>query len=109
MRSIRIIPIGLLFLLFVANLYIGILTSPGHGFVNYLIFSAVYLTVGLLMISKFRFAELTGFLVPIAIFFIYPIMPDFKNLHPWTSGIMSMFNATIMICCFILLILKIKN
>jgi hypothetical protein len=101
MRSIRIIPIGLLFLLFVANLYIGILASPGHG--------AVYLTVGLLMISKFRFAELTGFLVPIAIFFIYPIMPDFKNLHPWTSGIMSMFNATIMICCFILLILKIKN
>lgn len=109
MRSIRIIPIGLLFLLFISNLYLGFIAIPNHGFVNYLIFSVVYLAVGFILITKIRFAELIGFLIPLAIFFIYPMMLDFKNLHPWSSGILSMFNAIVIISCFILLLLKLKN
>jgi hypothetical protein len=109
MRTIRVIPIGLLLLLFVSNLYLGIITSPGHGFAGYLIFSAVYLAIGLLMMSKLRFAEWIGFLIPVAIFSIYPMILDFKNLHPWSSGALSMFNAMVIICCFILLLLKLKN
>lgn len=107
--SIRIIPIILLFLLFVSNLYLGVITYPCSSFVNYLIFSIVYVVLGLLFISKIRFAELIGLIVTIAIFIIYPAILDFKNLHPSSSGILSIFNAIVMISCFILLLLKIKN
>jgi hypothetical protein len=34
---------------------------------------------------------------------------DFKNLHPWSSGIMSTFNGIVTISCFIMLLLKIKD
>ena len=34
---------------------------------------------------------------------------DFKNLHPSSSGLMSIINAIILIACFILLLLKIKD
>lgn len=107
--SIRIIPIILLFLLFVSNLYLGVITYPFKSFINYLIFSIVYFTMGLLLISKIKFAELIILMVTIAIFFIFPAILDFKNLHPSSSGILSTFNAIVMISCFILLLLKVKT
>jgi hypothetical protein len=109
MRSIRHIPVFLLLLLFVSNLYLGIITIPNPAFVKYIIFSAIYLTTGVLLISKIRFAELIGFLIPLAILFVYPIIIDFKDLHPWSSGVLGAFNAMVMICCFILVLLKIKT
>ncbi len=108
-RSIRFIPIVLLLILFGSNLYLGFITYPHTSFVDYLIFSAVYLALGLLLISKIRFAELIGLIITLAIFFIYPVMLDFRNLHPWSSGVLSTFNAIVIISCFILLMLKIKD
>jgi hypothetical protein len=108
-KSIRFIPIVLLLPLFVINLYLGFITYPHKSFVNYLIFSIVYLVLGLLLMSRIRFAELIGLIITIAIFFIYPVILDFKNLHPSSSGILSIFNALVMISCFILLLLKIKD
>jgi hypothetical protein len=107
--SIRIIPIVLLLLLFVANLYLGLITKPDPGFFKYLIFSVVYLILSLLLIKKIRFAELIGLLFTLAIFFIYPVVLDFKHLHPWSSGVLSTFNGIVIIACFILLLLKIKD
>jgi hypothetical protein len=108
-RSIRFIPIVLLLILFVSNLYLGFITYPHVSYVSYLIFSAVYLALGFLLISKIRFAELIGLIITLAIFFIYPMMLDFKNLHPWSSGVLSTFNAIVIISCFILLLLKVKG
>jgi integral membrane sensor domain MASE1 len=108
-RSIRFIPIGLLLLLFVSNLYLGLITYPYVIYVKYVIFSVIYLALGLVLMSKLRFAELVGFIVSLAILFIYPIIQDFKNLHPWSSGVLSSFNAIVIVSCFLLLMLKIKD
>jgi hypothetical protein len=107
--SIRIIPIILLGLLFASNLYLGFITYPNSSFLKYLIFGIVYFVLGILFISKIRFAELIGLIVTIAIFFIYPTILDFKNLHASSAGVLSIFNAIVMISCFILLLLKVKN
>ena len=109
MRSIRIIPIILLLILFVSNVSLAIITNPDPSSIRYLIFGAVYLMLGLLLLSKFRFAEWLGLLIPLTILFIYPLLLDFKSLHPWSSGILSAINAIVMVCCFILLLLKVKN
>jgi hypothetical protein len=109
MRSIRFIPILLLFLLFGLNLYLGIITRSHPSFIKYLVFSATYLILGVLLISKIRFADLLGVLIPLAIFFIYPLILDFKDLHPWQSGILAAINAMVMISCFILVMIKIKS
>jgi len=106
-RSIYLIPIVLLLLLFVSDLYLGFITYPHASFVSYLTFSAVYLALILLLISKIRFADLIGLIITIAIFFIYPVILDFKNLHPSSLGVLSIFNAIVMISCFILLLLKV--
>lgn len=108
-NTIRIIPVFLLLLLFVSNLYLGITASPNTNLVKYLIFSVIYLILGLLLISKIKFADLIGLLITLLIFFIYPVIMDFKNLHSWTSGIMSTFNGIVTISCFIMLLLKIKD
>jgi hypothetical protein len=109
MKSIRIIPIILLFLLFGSNLYLGIITRPDPSFIKYLAFSAVYLIVGISLVSKIRFGDLLGVLIPLVIFLIYPLILDFKNLHPWSSGILAAMNAIVMISCFILVLLKLKT
>jgi hypothetical protein len=109
MKSIRIIPVALLLVLFILNLYLGYITYPHQSYVKYIIFSVVYLATGFMMITKIRFAEFAGFLIPLAIFFIYPMILDFKNLHPWSSGVLSVLNAIVMISCFILVMLKIKS
>jgi hypothetical protein len=106
--SIRIIPIILLFLLFVSNLYLGNIAYPSRSFINYIIFSVVYFALGLLFVSKIRFAELIVLIATIAIFFIYPAILDFKYLHPTSAGVLSILNAIVMISCFILLLLKVK-
>jgi hypothetical protein len=108
-NTIRIIPVVLLLLLFVSNLYLGLTTNPNPGFIKYLMFSVIYLILALLLISKIKFAELIGLLITLLIFFIYPVLIDFKNLHSWSSGIMSTFNGIVIISCFIMLILKIKD
>ncbi len=109
MRSIRFIPIVLLLLLFVSNLYLGLITIPHPAFIKYLIFSAIYLMLGVLLATKIRFAELIGFLIPLGILLVYPMVLDFRNLHPWSSALLSAFNAISIICCFILVLLKIKS
>jgi len=103
---IRYFPAGLLLLLCVLNLYLGIITRPDSSFVMYIIFGVVYFTLGLLLISKIRFAELIGLIIPLVILFIYPFIVDFKNLHPWSSGFMGAIDAIVVICCLILILLR---
>jgi hypothetical protein len=109
MNPVRYLSSGLLLLLFVSNLFLGIITFPHVSYAYYLIFSIVYFALGLLMMSRMKFAELVGFLATLAIFFIYPLILDFKNLHPWSSGAMSAINAIVFVACFILLLLKIRD
>ncbi len=109
MKTINCIPAGFLLLLFVLNLYLGIITRPDPGFVIYIVFGVVYFTLGVILISKMRCAELLGFIIPLAIVFIYPLIVDFKNLHPWSSGFLGAINAVVVLCCLYLLLVKIKN
>ena len=75
----------------------------------FMVFGIVYFTLGVLLISKMRFAELLGFIVPLAILFIYPLVVDFKNLRPWSSGFLGAIDAIVVISCLILFMMKIKN
>jgi hypothetical protein len=106
MSAIRSIPTGLLLLTGALNLFLGIITRPDPSFGVYLIFSIVYFALGVLLISKIRFAELIGLIFTLAILFIYPLIVEFKNLDPWSSGIMGAIDAIVIICCLILLLLK---
>jgi hypothetical protein len=107
MKTIPYLPIGLLLLLCFLNLYQGIITRPDPNFVMYIVFAIVYLTVGVLVISKIRFASWLGFIIPLAVLFIYPIMVDFKHLNPWSSGIMGAMDATIVLYFLYQLLMKI--
>jgi hypothetical protein len=106
MKAIRYIPAYLLLFLFVSNLYLGIITRPDRGSVVYLIIGVIYLSLGALMLSKFRFSELLGFIIPLAILFLYPVLVDFKSLHALSSGFLGAIDAIIVICCLILLLNK---
>jgi hypothetical protein len=109
MKAIYFVPTGLLLLLCVLNFYLGIITKPDKGFVIYLVFGVVYFAMGVLLASRFRFAELLGLLLTFAILLSYPLLVGFENMNPWSSGIMGGINAIIFICCLILILLKIKN
>jgi len=105
----RLLPILIVLFLFISNLYLGIITYTYVSFTKYLIFSIVYLGLGFILISKIKFAELIGLIITLAILFVYPAVMDFKNLHPWSSGLLSAFNAIVIISCFFLLMLKVKD
>ena len=109
MKTIHYLPTSLLLLLSGFNLYLGIITNPDPGFVIYLVFGVVYITLGVLLITKMRCADLLGFIIPLAIVFIYPLIVDFKNLHPWSSGFLGATNAVVVLCYLYLLLVKIKN
>jgi len=109
MRSIRLIPILLAFLLIGLNLYMGIITRSQSDFIKYLAFSGIYLILAIVLISKFSFSDLFGILIPLAILFVYPGIIDFKDLHPWSSGILAAINAIVMISCFFSVLIKIKS
>jgi hypothetical protein len=106
MVTIRILPAGLLLFLCVLNFYLGFIASPDGGFVMYIVFGAVYFTLGMLLITKIRIATWIGFIIPLAVLFIYPVMVDFENLNPWTSGIMGAIDAIVVICCLFLSLVK---
>jgi len=108
-KAIHYLPISLLLLLSVINLYLGIITKPDSGFVIYIVFGVVYFTLGVLLINKMKCADLLGFIIPLAIVFIYPLIVDFKNLHPWSSGFLGAINTVVVLCCLYLLLVKIKN
>ena len=109
MKAIPFLPTGLLLLLCSLNLYLGILARPDSSFMMFMVFSVVYLTLGVLFIRKIRFAELLGFIISFAIIFIYPLLVDFQNMHPWSSGIMGAINGIVVIYCLYLLMIKIKS
>ncbi len=109
MKAIYYVPAGLLLLLCIFNFYLGINTRPDKDFVVYLVFGIVYFALGVLLVSRFRFAELLGLLVTLAILFSYPLLVGFEKMNPWSSGIMGGINAIIFISCLILVLLKIKN
>jgi hypothetical protein len=109
MRSIRLIPILLVFLISGLNLYLGIIARSQSDLIKYSVFSGIYLMLAVVLISKFRFSDMVGILIPLAIFFVYPAIMDFKDLHPWSSGFLAAINAIVMISCFFSVLIKIKS
>jgi hypothetical protein len=109
LKTIRFLAAALLFLTAVLHLYIAIITKPDPGFIMYIVFSLIYLALGILLVSKIKLAVWFGLLIPLAVLIIYPFVVSFKNLNPWSSGILAAIDATIAICCFVLLLLRIKT
>jgi hypothetical protein len=106
MVSIRHISSGLLLLLFALHLYLGIITMPDSSYVMYLVFGIIYFALGMLFLSKFRYAELLGLIITSGILFIYPAIVNLKYLNPWSSGVMGAIDAILIICCLLMLLLK---
>jgi hypothetical protein len=109
MKAIYLLPTGLLLLLCLLNFYLGFITRPDKGFLVYLVFGVIYFALGVILFSKIRFAELLGLIMTLALLFIYPLLIGFENLNPWTSGLMGGIDAIVVICCLVLLLLKIKS
>jgi hypothetical protein len=106
MKAIHNLAAGLLLLLSILNIYLAIITKPDPSYSMYLVFGIVYFVLALLLYSNIRFSEFLGFIIPLAILFIYPALIGFKNLNPWSSGIMGAIDAIVVICCLIMLLLK---
>lgn len=106
MKTIAFIPTGLLLLLCLLNLYLGIIIRPEPGFVMYIVFGIVYLALDILVNSKIRFASWLGFIIPLAVLFIYPVLVNFKYLNPWSSGFMGALDALVVIYFLYLLLMK---
>jgi hypothetical protein len=108
MKAIRYLSAAPLLLLCFINLYIGIIASPEPGFVWFILFGILFFTLGVLVMSTIRFAPWINFIVPFGILFIYPLIVDFKDLTPWSSGIMGAFDSIVVICALIILLNKIR-
>lgn len=106
MISIRYISAGLVFLLSIVNFYLGIIDANNSTFLKYIFFFIIYFALGIFLIRNNRFSGLAGFIIPFALLFIYPAIVDFNNLHPWSSGALAGMDALVIICCFILLMLR---
>jgi hypothetical protein len=109
MRSIYYLPVSLLLLLCALNLYLGIITKPDPGFFIYVLFGVIYFVLGALVMCKRKSALWIVFILPLAILILYPVTVSFKNLHPWSSGFLGAINAMVVICCLILIMLRIKD
>jgi hypothetical protein len=106
MKTIAYIPTGLLLLLGLLNFYLGIITRPDPGFVMYMVFGIVYLALDVLVNSKIRVASWLGFIIPLAVLFIYPVLVDFKHLNPWSSGFLGALDGLVVIYFLYVLLLK---
>jgi hypothetical protein len=108
-KTVRNISIGLLFILSAWNFYLGISTNPLKGYMMYFVFGAAFLTLGAVLVSKIKAAPPVGLIISVAILFLYPMMADLQNFTPWTSGIMAAVDAIVIICCLVMVLVKIKN
>jgi hypothetical protein len=106
MKAIAYIPTGLLLLLCLLNFYLGIVTRPEPGFIMYIVFGIVFLALDILVNSKIRYASWLGFIIPLAVLFIYPMLVDFRYLNPWSSGFMGGLDALVVIYFLYLLLMK---
>jgi hypothetical protein len=106
MKTIAYIPSGLLLLLCILNFYLGIISQPDPGFAMYIVFGIVYLVLDVLVNSKIRHASWLGFIIPLAVLFVYPVLVDFKHLNPWSSGFMGALDGLVVIYFLYLLLMK---
>jgi hypothetical protein len=106
MKSIPLIPTGLLFLLCVLNFYLGIISWPDPHLIMFLVFGIVYLTLDILVIRKMRTATWLGFIIPLAILFIYPLLVDFKQLNPVSAGFLGATNGLVTLYFLYMLLMK---
>jgi hypothetical protein len=108
-KLIRYISVVLLFILSAWNIYLGILHRPEIDHVTYFVFGAGFFALGAVLISRFRSASSVGFIVSATVLIVYPMIADLKNFTPWSSGIMAGIVAIVLICCLILMMVKLKN
>jgi hypothetical protein len=108
-KLIRYISVALLFILSVWNICLGILHRPDPDNVIYFIFGTCFFALGAVLISRFRSASAVGFIVSATVLIVYPMLADLKGFTPWSAGIMAAFVAIVVICCWIHIIVKLKN
>ena len=106
MKTIAYIPSGLLLLLCLLNFYLGIISQPDPGFIMYIVFGIVYLVLDVLVNTKIRYGSWLGFIIPLAVLFVYPVLVDFKHLNPWASGFMGALDGLVVIYFLYLLLMK---
>ncbi len=109
MKTIRYLSAGLVLLFCIWNLYLGIKSFTDPGFIIHTVIAILYFILGVLVLSKIRMASWIAFLAPLAVLFIYPVITDFKDLNPWSSGLMGAIDAIIVICGLLLLLIRVKG
>jgi hypothetical protein len=75
----------------------------------YFIFGACFFALGAVLNSRFRSVSTIGFIVSATVLIVYPMLADLKGFTPWSSGIMAAVVAIVVICCWILMLVKLKN
>jgi hypothetical protein len=108
-KLIRYISVILLFILSGWNICLGIIHRPEPDFFMYFVFGAGFFALGAVLNSRFRSASSVGFIVSATVLIVYPMIADLRNFTPWSSGIMAGVVAIVVICCLILMMLKVKN
>ncbi len=108
-KLIRAIPIVLLLLLFAANLQMALNIKPEVQYLDFLGFGIIYFVLAILLIARIRFGVVLGLIVPVIILFVYPIIADFKFLHPWSAGVLSAINGLVILGCFIQILLPVEK
>jgi hypothetical protein len=109
MKTIRHISVVLLFILSVWNFYLGILNHPEKGYLMFFVFGAGFLSLATVLATRIREATVVAFVLSFSVLILYPLLGDFSNFTPWSSGIMAALDAVVVICCFFLILSKVKN
>jgi hypothetical protein len=108
-KLIRYISVILLFILSAWNISLGILHIPDADNVMYFVFGACFFALGAVINSRFRSASAVGFIVSATVLIVYPMLADLKGFTPWSSGVMAATVAIVIICCWVNIMIKLKN
>jgi len=108
MKTIRYLAACLLLLTGVLHFLPIIITPSDPNAIPTLVGSIIYLTIGVLLIMKIKFASLLGLIFPLIGLGTGFIVVGFKN---WDSMLSFMFaiDAVVIICCLLLLLNKKKG
>ncbi len=109
MKLIRYISVILLFILAVWNIFHGILHKPDTDNDIYFVFGSGFFALGAVLNSRFRSASAVGFIVSATVLIVYPMLTDLKGFTPWSSGVMAAAVAIVIICCWVNIMIKLKN
>ncbi|HUX59126.1 MAG TPA: hypothetical protein VMV77_19300 [Bacteroidales bacterium] len=108
MKAIRYLAGCLLFVTGVLHFLPIIITPSDPKSIGMLVGGIIYLTIGVLLIKKIRFASLLGLFFPLLGLVIGFIATGFKNCDPLLI-FMWVIDAIVVICCLLLLLNRKKE